>query len=204
MTKGKPRDKTHQSSKDAKKRFKYKFIKISKKLGNKNTQSQNRKNLGIKSTKQKEQIDTKNISTKETFKTNSTEKASNLFKEIENEYIDKLLNIYYDTYSDELLYKNLEKLNQNKKVVTENILNKYGISEERRKYVLSYFSLFIEEHKISSKLYFLTVSLFDSFLINYSESNNDMKCHKLFLSKNSKEFSDTIYILLLLYSCKIF
>ena len=172
MTKGKPRDKTHQSSKDTKKRFKYKFIKISKKIGNKKTKAQKPKNLALKSTNPNEQIDTKNISTKETFKTNSTEKASNLFKEIENEYIDKLLNIYYDTYSDELLYKNLEKLNQNKKVVTENILNKYGISEERRKYVLSYFSLFIEEHKISSKLYFLTVSLFDSFLINYSESNN--------------------------------
>ena len=200
MTKGKPRDKTHQSSKDTKKRFKYKFIKISKKIESKKTKAQKPKNLALKSTNPNEQIDTKNISTKETFKTNSTEKASNLFKEIENEYIDKLLNIYYDTYSDELLYKNLEKLNQNKKVVTENILNKYGISEERRKYVLSYFSLFIEEHKISSKLYFLTVSLFDSFLINYSESNNDMKCHKLFLSKNSKEFSDT-KLMLFIFCC---
>lgn len=195
MTKCKPRDKTHQSSKDSKKRFKYKFIKRSKKIGKKNTQSQNRKNLSLKSTKTKEQIDTKNISTKETFKTTSKEKASNLFKDIENEYMDKLLNIYYDTYSDDLLYKKLERLNQNKKVVTENILNKYGISEERRRYALYYFSLFIDEHKISSKSYFLTVSLFDSFLINYSESNNDMKCHKLFLSKNSKEFSDTKLIL---------
>ena len=81
MTKGKPRDKTHQSSKDAKKRFKYKFIKISKKIGNKKTKAQKPKNLALKSTNPNEQIDTKNISTKETLKTNSSEKAS---AEIEN------------------------------------------------------------------------------------------------------------------------
>ena len=200
MTKGKPRDKTHHLNKDAKKRFKYKFLKRSKKIGHKNKKAQIPKNLASNSTKAKEQMETKNISTKETFKTNSKEKASNIFEGIENEYMEKFLDIYYDTYSDNFLYKSLEKLNQNKKVVTEEILSKYGISEERRKYVLNYFLLFIDEHKISSKLYFLTVSLFDSFLINYAESNNDIKCHQLFLSKTTKEFSDT-KLMLCIFCC---
>ena len=200
MTKGRPKDKTHHSNKDSKKRFKYKFMKRAKKIGYKNSKDQNSINLASKLKKSNQPLETKNISTKETLKTNIKEKTPNLFETVENEYMDKLLNIYYDNYSDNFLYKSLEKLNQNKKVVTEKILNKYGITEERRKYVLNYFMLFVEEHKISSKLYFLTVSLFDSFLINYSESNNDNKCRNLFLSKNSRQFSDT-RLMLSIFCC---
>ena len=200
MTKGRPKDKTHHSNKDSKKRFKYKFMKRAKKIGYKNSKDQNSINLASKLKKSNQPLETKNISTKETLKTNIKEKTPNLFETVENEYMDKLLNIYYDNYSDNFLYKSLEKLNQNKKVATEKILNKYGITEERRKYVLNYFMLFVEEHKISSKLYFLTVSLFDSFLINYSESNNDNKCRNLFLSKNSRQFSDT-RLMLSIFCC---
>ena len=84
--------------------------------------------------------------------------------------------------------------------MTETILNKFGLTEERRKYVLNYFGLFVDSHKIDYKLYFVSVSLFDSFLINYSESNTDEKCKQLFISKINQQFSDT-KLMLFIFCC---
>ena len=200
MTKGRPGDKTHNSSKETKKRFKYKFLKRAKRDGNEHSKVQKQKYPTSKPKKIRQPLETKNISTKEILKTSTKGKMPNLSEEIEKEYMDKLLDIYYENYSKNSLHRSLEELNQNKKVLTEKILKKYGITEERRKYVLNYFLLFVEEHKISSKLYFLTVSLFDSFLINYSESNNDYKCLNLFLSKNNRKFSD-IKLMMSIFCC---
>ena len=124
----------------------------------------------------------------------------NLFKKIENEYMEQFLNIYYEKYSNSSLDNSLKSLNQNKKILTEIILNKFGITEEIRKYALNYFGLFIESNNISFKYYFLSVSLFDLFLINYSEMNSNQKCYNLFVSKNSKIFSE-IKLTLLLFCC---
>ena len=114
--------------------------------------------------------------------------------------MEQFLNIYYEKYSNSSLDNSLKSLNQNKKILTEIILNKFGITEEIRKYALNYFGLFIESNNISFKYYFLSVSLFDLFLINYSEMNSNQKCYNLFVSKNSKIFSE-IKLTLLLFCC---
>ena len=193
MVKKNSNKRASKKKQEAKKRFKYKFTKYSKKSKN---QTAKEKKQG-KPPKKNESLENKNISTKETLKANTKYMMPNLVENIQNEIIEKALKVHYETYSENYFYKSLERLNQDKKVVTEEILNKYGMTEERRKYVLSYFLLFIDEHRINSKLYFLTVSLFDLFLINYSESNDENKCRNLFVSKNINQFSDTKLILLI-------
>ena len=193
MVKKNSNKRASKEKQEAKKRFKYKFTKYSKKSKN---QTAKEKKQG-KPPKKNESLENKNISTKETLKANTKYMMPNLVENIKNEIIEKALKVHYETYSENYFYKSLERLNQDKKVVTEEILNKYGMTEERRKYVLSYFLLFIDEHRINSKLYFLTVSLFDLFLINYSESNDENKCRNLFVSKNINQFSDTKLILLI-------
>ena len=196
MVKENPNKRARKENPEAKKRFKYKFIKCTKKIKNQNIKKQNQN----KSQKKGDSLENKNISTKDTLKTNARENMPNLEENIKKEYIEKAIKIHYETYSEQYFYKSLERLNQDKKVVTEKILNKFGMTEERRRYVLSYFLLFIDEHKINSKLYFLSVALFDSFLINYSESNDENKCKNLFLSKNTNQFSDT-KLTLLIFCC---
>ena len=194
MTKEKKNQKTtHFKSKEPKKQFKYKFIK--RKKGIKHIKPTSR-NITSKSTKMNDSLNKKNKAPINIINNTKT----NEFKIIENEYMEKLLNIYFDEYGDDYLNEALDRLNKNKKLMTETILNKFGLTEERRKYVLNYFGLFVDSHKIDYKLYFVSVSLFDSFLINYSESNTDEKCQQLFISKNNQQFSDT-KLMLFIFCC---
>ena len=198
----KERKSNHQlktSEKDIKKRFRYKFRKYSKKTVHKNAKPETSKNLANKSTKIEKQIKKKS-ECKNNSADNTEKVVPNLFKKIENEYMEQFLNIYYEKYSNSSFVDSLKSLNQNKKIMTENILNKFGITEEIRKCTLNYFGLFIESNNISFKYYFLSVSLFDSFLINYSEMNSNEKCSNLFLSKKTKIFSE-IKLTLLLFGC---
>ena len=200
MTKEKkPNYKLQTSARDNKKRFRYKFRKFSKKTLNKNTKPEQPKNITNKSTKIAKRTDQKS-KCQNNLGNNNISINKNLFKKIENEYMEQFLNIYYEKYSNSSLDDSLKSLNQDKKILTEIILNKFGITEEIRKYVLNYFGLFIEGNNISFKYYFLSVSLFDSFLINYSEMNSCEKCHDLFLSKKTKIFSE-IKLTLLLFCC---
>lgn len=198
----KERKSNHQlqtTEKDIKKRFRYKFRKYFKKTVHKNAKPGPSKNLTNKSTKIEKQIEKKS-ECKNNSVDNTEKVVPNLFKKIENEYMEQFLNIYYEKYSNSSFVDSLKSLNQNKKIMTENILNKFGITEEIRKCTLNYFGLFIESNNISFKYYFLSVSLFDSFLINYSEMNSDEKCSSLFLSKKAKIFSE-IKLTLLLFCC---
>ena len=194
MSKRKPNQKTNSSNKGIKKRFKYKFVKNSKKA---QIKAKTIKNMTKNSDNLDKHTENKNISTKDTSKNNKGKTSTILSKQLEIEYMEKLLDIHYDNYADAYLYKALEKLNQNKIIITKDILKKFGLTEEIRKYVLNYFQLFIESHQINSNLYFLTVSFFDSFLINYSNLNNNAKCMNLFISKNERKFSYTKLILLI-------
>lgn len=194
MTKEKKNQKTtHFKSKEPKKQFKYKFIK--RKKGIKHIKPTSR-NITSKSTKMNDSLNKKNKAPINIINGTKT----NEFKIIENKYMEKLLNIYFDEYGDDYLNEALDRLNKNKKLMTETILNKFGLTEERRKYVLNYFGLFVDSHKIDYKLYFVSVSLFDSFLINFSETNTDEKCQQLFISKNNQQFSD-IKLMLFIFCC---
>ena len=146
MVKKNSNERASKEKQEAKKRFKYKFTKSSKKSKN---QTAKEKKQG-KSPKKNESLENKNLTTKETLKTNTKDMMPNLVENIKNEIIEKALKVHYETYSENYFYKSLERLNQDKKVVTEEILNKYGMTEERRKYVLSYFLLFIDEHRIKN------------------------------------------------------
>lgn len=181
-----------------KKRFRYKFRKCFKKTVQKNPIPKPQ-NMTNKSTKIANQSDTI-TKCKNNLEYNNLSKSINVFKKIENEYMEQFLNIYYEKYSNCSLDDSLKSLNQTKKILTELILNKFGITEEIRKYTLNYFGLFIESNNINFKYYFLSVSLFDLFLINYSEMNSNEKCCNLFLSKKAKIFSE-IKLTLLLFCC---
>ena len=189
----------HSTDANSKKRFRYKFRKYYKNISKKKSKNHPSKNLYNKSTKIVGQQNQK-FEKKNTLTNSSIIENQNIFEKIENEYMEKLLNIHYETYSDCYLNNSLKSLNQNKKILTEIILNKFGITEEIRKHVLNYFGLFIEGNKISLKYYFFSVSLFDFFLINYSEANNIEKCRNLFLSKKTKIFCE-IKLTLLLFCC---
>ena len=163
MTKEKkPKYKSNNTEKDVKKRFRYKFKKYFKKTVHKNANPEQPKNLTNKSTKIAKQTCQKSKCRNNSEYSNKSENI-NLFKKIENEYMEQFLNICYEKYSNSSLDNSLKSLNQNKKILTEIILNKFGITEEIRKYALNYFGLFIESNNISFKYYFLSVSLFDLF-----------------------------------------
>jgi hypothetical protein len=189
----------HSTDKNPKKRFRYKFRRHHKNISKKNSKTNSSKYLYNKSTKIVGQQN-KNFEKKNTLSNSSIIVNQKIFEKIENEYMDQLLNIHYETYSDCYLNNSLKSLDQNKKILSETILNKFGITEEIRKKVLNYFGLFLECNKISLKYYFFSVSLFDLFLINYSEVNSFEKCYNLFLSKKTKIFSE-IKLTLLLFCC---
>ena len=197
MTKGRKNQKTPTLNKEIRHRLKNKFMKKNKNIRNLKTKAKEPTNFASKLGDIKEPSEHENFSAEDISNKNIGNNLSTLYEKIENEYMDKLLNIHYDTYANSYLNNALERIKQNKKVLTEEILNKFGMTETIRKCVLNYFELFIETHKIKHKLYFFSVSLFDSFLINYSESNSDDLCHQLLLSKKDNKFSTTKSMLLM-------
>lgn len=192
--------KKHLASKDIKIRFRYKFIKKAKAIKINKTNKIETENLADKSTQIKMKFKKDNESTNETINKNTDKNASTFFENLENEYMYQFLNNHYDTYINTNFNKKLEYLDQKRIIMTSKVLNKFGLNEERRKYILNYFNIFIESNKINPKLYFSSATLFDSFLINFSESNNRQQCLNLFISKKTKDISDT-RIIVLLFCC---
>ena len=197
MTINKVKQKKHLISKGIKRRFRYKFIKRIKTTKNNKPPKPETENLAAKSTQIKNQYKKEKEGT---MSKNSDKNISIFFENLENEYMYILLNNHFDAYINNNFDKNLEHLDQNRKIMTSEVLNKFGLTEERRKYLLNYFNAFIGNNKINPKLYFSSVALCDSFLINYSKSNNTNQCLDLFLSKKTNQISDT-RIMLLLFCC---
>ena len=123
-----------------------------------------------------------------------------LIKKINYKYSYKLSNIHFDLYAKNILNDNLlQESDINRKILTQEILSKYNLTKENRKNVSKYLFNFMKYHKINIKYYFFSVSLFDLFLINYSEDEyNEDNCKTFFKSKTSNELSETKIILLLL------
>lgn len=112
-------------------------------------------------------------------------------------YSEKLTDNHFEIYYNDILTELLLKETiENKKIINENILNKYNLTKEHRKNAFKYLYNFIKFHKFNIKCYFSTVSTFDLFLINFSEdeSNTD-KCKIFFNSKKTNEISLTKLIL---------
>lgn len=194
MTKGKKIRNKPCLDKAFTKRFKYKIVKKIKNI-KKNTKTQNKSKKKPK-TKTKPKS-AKNILAQDNSKNIDDKPFENKFEKIEKKYMDKLLDIHYDTYAETYFINALERLNQNKNTMTEKILNKFGLIEKHRKYAFCVLEAFIKLYKINFKLYFSTITLFDSFLIKFSESNDEKICSNLFISKKSKKFSDTKLVLVL-------
>ena len=113
-----------------------------------------------------------------------------------NYYNNSLYIIFY-TYSSDTLnnYLEQEKNKENLVQITEETLSIFAISREQRKYAFKYLYETIKPYNMSQKLYFKTVLIFDSFLINYSRNNTHLTCSQFFLSKHDKTVSLHMLIL---------
>lgn len=197
MTINKVNQKKHLISKKIKRRFRYKFMKRTKIIKNNKIQKTETENLAAKST----QIKNHHKEENETKTSKNRDKNKSIFFEnLQNEYMYIFLKNHFDTYINDNFYKKLEHLEINRKIITPEVLNKFGLTEEKRNYLLNYFHIFILKHKISPKFYFSSVTLFDSFLINYSKANNTNQCLNLFISKKTNQNSET-RMFLLLFCC---
>ena len=182
-----------------------------KTLNSKKTQKP--KNRKIKRFKHKfyKKILKSKINTCKTSTTNETEKnKDNIYNKKENsmnieliqenmaKYADKLLTNYLETYAQSIINELLLKESkEKKKVINETILNKYNLTKKHRKCALKFLFDLIQMHNINIKCYFSTVSIFDLFLINYSE-DEDNNCETFFYSKKTNQFSETKLVLFVL------
>ena len=135
-----------------------------------------------------------------------TQKVSNSRKAIKNDinvkeeghnyYITSLFNTFY-TYSEDMLNEYLERETNkdNLTQINEEILAKFGITKDLRKYAFKYLWETLKPYNTNKKLYFKTTSIFDSFLINYSKNNSQDISSKFFLSKHDGLFSETKLIM---------
>ena len=192
MVINKVNQKKHLISKKIKRRFRYKLMKRTKIIKNTKIQKAETENLAAKSTQIKDQNKKENM---KTMNENSDKNKLIFFENLQNEYMYIFLKNHFDTYMNDNFHKKLEPLDQNRKIITPEVLNKFGLNEKKRECLFDYFYIFIVQQKISPKLYFSSVTLFDSFLINYSKANNTNQCLNLFLSKKTKQISNTRMIL---------
>ena len=135
-----------------------------------------------------------------------TQKVSNSRKAIKNDinvkeeghnyYITSLFNTFY-TYSEDMLNEYLERETNkdNLTQINEEILAKFGITKDLRKYAFKYLWETLKPYNTNKKLYFKTTSIFDSFLVNYSKNNSQDISSKFFLSKHDGLFSETKLIM---------
>ena len=187
MSKGSKVPKTKRISKPSKNRFRYKLIK--KQFHEKKLKAS--QNLSQKPTKGK-------ITPEKKIDTNDAHHEENQIQseKIQKEYMVKLLNNHYDTYVSDYLKEIFENSTSNRKFITKEILKKYNITEEIRKFTFNYFYNFINYYKIGFKYYFSSVSIFDNFLVYFSEEeSNKEKCENFFKSKVTNEISITKLIL---------
>lgn len=115
-----------------------------------------------------------------------------------NIYYEKIINNTFNSYAKDILERlcTEEMIKSNKSFITEDILKKFGLNILFRKFTLRYLYNILSQYDINIKFYFRTISIFDSFLIGYSEQNSIEDCANFFLSKHTKTFSQTKLILL--------
>ena len=157
------------------------------------------RNSSKKSDKAEPNIETeqRNIQTQKVSNTKKVDKKEpNVKEEGNNYYITSLYNTFY-TYSEDMLNKYLEEENNKENLIqiNEEILTKFGLTKDLRKYAFKYLWETLKPYNTNKKLYFKTTSIFDSFLVNYSENNSQEVCTQFFLSKHDGLFSETKLIM---------
>lgn len=128
-------------------------------------------------------------------KTNKKEVASN--KHFKEYYKKNLINTFEQNcpYIYSILHEKEEKI-EKRAILTEEILRKFSLDKELRRNLLKYIFDMLTKNNIPRKYYFKTMSVFDSFLINFSEQNTEEECKQLFISKHTKTFSETKLVVL--------
>ena len=146
---------------------------------------------------QSQKVETRNIVTSINIEQNNSPKNDN--KENIMNYYSKVTYNDFDIYSSSLFEKLLKEESNKENVVqiNEDILSNFGLTKDMRKYAFKYLSEILEQYNISPKFYFKTVSVFDSFLINFTNINIDNKkiMKEFFISKTDNNFSTTKLII---------
>ena len=114
-----------------------------------------------------------------------------------NFYSGELMNSHFECYAADIVTNLLSKeSNENNQVMTEKILNKYNITKKHRKSAFKFLLNSIKWEQVGIKCFFSTLSIFDLFLIKYSEDeSNEEECKIFFNSKKTNEFSEKKLIL---------
>ena len=130
-----------------------------------------------------------------------------------NYYNNSLNNTFY-IYSSDMLNNFLkQETNKDNLVqINEEVLSKFGISKDLRKFAFKYLIEVLTSQNVNKKLYFKTTTVFDSFLINYSKNNEQVLCSQFFASKKDGIYSHSKLIIFILCCyfiikpiiCKIF
>ena len=118
-----------------------------------------------------------------------------------NYYNNSLNNTFY-IYSSDMLnnFSKQETYKDNLVQINEEVLSKFGISKDLRKFAFKYLIEVLTPNNTNKKLYFKTTSIFDLFLINYSKNKGYESCSKFFSSKIDGNFSQSKLITFIL-SC---
>ena len=142
-------------------------------------------------------IETQKIPTSKNVLKENQKKDENIL----NYYTKSLSDTFY-SYSNDML-KNYLKLETNKDNLVQingEILSKFGITKDLRKFAFKYLIEVLTPNNTNKKLYFKTTTIFDLFLINYSKNNENESCSKFFSSKLDGSFSQSKLIIFIL-SC---
>lgn len=112
-------------------------------------------------------------------------------------YYQKIITNIFESYAQDILEGLItEEVNKERRnIITPEILEKFGINNNVRKYCLKYLYKTLSLYKIDNKYYFKSVAIFDCFLINYADQKPTDECLKFFFSKKTNQFSDTKLIL---------
>lgn len=185
MTKKKAQNRKNLSSK--------KLFKIVKKPNSSKKSRQIKQNLET----EPRNIETQKITASKKVLQENHKKDENILN-----YYNKSLNNTFYTYSSDMLNNYLKRENNKDNLVqiNEEILSKFGISKDLRKFAFKYLIEVLTPNNTNKKLYFKTTSIFDLFLINYSKNNGLESCSKFFTSKLDGNFSQSKLIIFIL-SC---
>lgn len=132
-------------------------------------------------------------------------KDKDLSEEEIKKYYEKISCNYFDAYgydSLELLLKKEKEYVEGRVIINEEILFKYGLSESQRRRAADFIYNIVVQSHIDIKVYFKTISIFDSFLIKYYEHNKNIDeslCLNFFKSKIVDCLSENkLYIFMLI------
>lgn len=140
-------------------------------------------------------IETQKITASKKFLQENQKKDENIL----NYYNKSLSNTFY-TYTSDMLnnYLKRETIKDNLVQINEEILSKFGISKDLRKFAFKYLIEVLTPNNTNKKIYFKTTSIFDLFLINYSKNNGYESCSKFFTSNLDGNFSQSKLIIFIL------